>query len=517
MFSWAGWLAWLIALTGCESIPSAPKHEFRAVWVVTSFNIDWPSKSGLSPEVQQKEFLDLLDYQQSLGTNAVIVQVRGSGDALYPSKLAPWSAYLTGTQGKNPEYDPLAFMIEACHERNMEFHAWLNPFRAISHVRFSSVDSQHMARQHPDWTFQYGETAYFDPGLPEVRTHITEVVSELVSSYDLDGVHFDDYFYPYRKGRLPIPDQQTFRTHANGEADLAAWRRNNLNIFVSDIAKTLRTQSPHVKFGISPMGIWRNQADDPRGSKSRVSQTAYDALHADVRTWLEKGWIDYVAPQLYWRMNHPQAGYAELLPWWEANSFGRHLYAGQAMYKFQPTGQKPARWKGADQLVQQMALNRTLPLVKGHVLYSAKALQNLPEDVQQTLKGSRAYPALIPPMSWKDSIPPLAPRNLALKQSGTHITLNWEQAQPAVDGDTARYFVVYRFRIGKAHDLSNPEHIVSIQRAMTFTDTLAQTSKDYTYLVTAFDRGHNESRTCAAAIWSAKAARPYARTTAARK
>lgn len=507
MYSLISLLAMLAACWGGDEpeSPSLPKREFRATWVATAYNIDWPSAKGLSSEAQRAEFLRLLDQQQALGMNAVVVQVRAAGDALYPSELVPWSAFLTGTQGQAPEpyYDPLQFMIEACHARNLEFHAWFNPFRGISHLRFSSVADHNPARVHPEWTFQYGETRYFDPGVPEVRDHLVAVVCEVLRRYDVDGIHFDDYFYPYRRNGRPIPDDATFARHGQGYQDRAAWRRENIDRFIARVADSVAALRPEVKLGVAPVGIWRNQAQDPLGSNSNVDQTAYDVLHADVRKWLQLGWIDYVAPQLYWSTEHPRANYAELLPWWAQNSFGRHLYVGQALFKFKKEAQH-RYWADAQQLPLQLALNLRYPEVQGSIFYSANTLRDHGSEVQHLLgQGHFRHRALIPPMLWKDSIPPLAPSHLSIEAHAQGIALQWQPSDTAADGQGARYYVVYRFAQGVATDLQNPQFIQATLRDTAFVDTQIDPTQNYTYLVTACDRLHNESRTCAAVVWTA--------------
>ena len=498
-------LGWWLTLTSSGCFPddlALPKHEFRATWVATAFNIDWPSEIGLSPAEQRAEFLALLDEQQALGMNAVIVQVRGSGDAIYPSQYAPWSAYLSGTQGHAPEpyYDPLAFMIEACHARNLEFHAWLNPFRAISHLRFSSVADAHAARRHPEWTFPYDQGSYFDPGLPQVQDHLLEVVLEGVRNYDIDGLHFDDYFSPYRRNGQEIPDQATFARHQRHRMERDAWRRDNIDRFIARIADSLHQVKPWVKFGISPMGIWRNRREDPLGSNTQVDQTAYDVLHADVRKWLQEGWIDYVAPQLYWSTEHPQASYAELLRWWSDNAFGRHLYVGHATFKLK--SDRHRHWRNPDQLPEQLRLNLRYPEVKGSVFYSANALRDNPHQVQDWLQGDRfRYPALVPAMPWKDSIPARAPAHLTVKAEGSHVRLHWQPSVQAADGESAAYYVLYRFRQDEPTDLHNPAAIIAVQSDTSYVDMRTAPGQSYLYLITACDRLHNESRTGTAALW----------------
>ncbi|MEM9986965.1 MAG: family 10 glycosylhydrolase, partial [Bacteroidota bacterium] len=470
MYAFISFLALLASSWVSEPEPTPfPKREFRATWVASAYNIDWPSAKGLSTEEQQAEFLQMLDQQQALGMNAIVVQVRAAGDAFYPSRLVPWSEFLTGTQGQAPDpyYDPLAFMIEACHERNLEFHAWFNPFRGISHVRFSSVAQHNPLLRNAEWTFLYGETRFLDPGNPAVQDHLTEVICEVLRGYDLDGVHFDDYFYPYRKNGQPIPDGASFARYGQGYTQRDAWRRSNVDRFIERIADSIQAIRPYVKFGVSPVGIWRNKDQDPLGSNSRVDQTAYDVLHADVRKWLQLGWIDYVAPQLYWSTEHPRANYAELLPWWADNSFGRHLYVGQALFKLKKDQNR--YWHNPRQLPAQLDLNRRYPQVKGSIFYSANAFRDNPHQVLQMLRRQRyRYPALVPGMQWKDSIPPLAPRELRILPHPEGAQLLWQGPESAADEERATYYVIYRYDRGAAISTHDPANIVGIQRDSTW-------------------------------------------------
>ncbi|MCI4671147.1 MAG: family 10 glycosylhydrolase [Bacteroidia bacterium] len=483
-----------------DPAPALPKHEFRAVWVATFHNIDWPSAKKMTSQHQQKEFGKLLDKQQRMGMNAMVVQVRPSGDAFYKSRYAPWSEYISGTQGLPPKpyYDPLEFMINSCHDRNMEFHAWLNPFRAVSHTRFSSVAPQNIVNKHPEWTFQYGSRLYLNPGLPKVRDYLVRVVMEVVKNYDVDGIHFDDYFYPYPKNGEQLPDKQTFEKYGQEFADINSWRRNNIDLFIKALSDSIKVVKPHVKFGVSPVGIWRNRNQDHRGTPVRSNFSSYDMLHADVRTWLEKGWIDYVAPQVYFNIEHPTADYAVLVPWWAKNSFGRHVYVGQALFKSKQGESRP--WRDPNQLPQQLKLNLRYPQIKGSIFFSANSFDTNPMNIEQVLRHERyRFPALIPPMTWKDSIPPFAPQNLKVKgMANGNAFLYWKAPLPAMDGDTASYYVVYRFSQSSKINLQDPSRIIQISKAQTFVDLNRNPKKDYTYVVTAVDRMHNESKTLAA-------------------
>lgn len=473
--------------------PGPPKHELRAVWVATFHNIDWPSAKGLDAATQQLEFTTLLDRQIQNGMNALFVQIRPSGDAFYQSALAPWSEFLTGTQGSPPGYDPLAYMVAQSHQRGMEFHAWMNPFRAISHKRFSSVADNNVALLRPEWCFDYGERTYLNPGLPEVRNYLVQVIMEVVNNYDVDGIHFDDYFYPYENPGDPfVGDQETFRRYGGDFQDIHDWRRHNLDLFIRQLSEEINAAKPWVKFGVSPVGIWRNKRDDPRGSSTTSSYTAYDMLHADVRFWLVKGWIDYVAPQLYWSTDHPSANYNALLPWWVDNSFGRHVYVGHAAFKLGP---KPnTYWKNPSQLPIQLDLRRQYQSqIQGGVFYSAGSFVNNPHGLEDMLRNQyHRYPALIPSMPWKDPLPPLPPAYPDARRQLSQVLLSWSPPPPASDGDTAVRYIIYRFRKQEPEDISRPEKIIGSTNKTFFIDRSHATG-NYYYLVTAMDRLHNES------------------------
>ena len=500
----------LFPLLACatDPPPKAPKREFRAVWVATFHNIDWPSAKGLAPAAQKQEFEELLARQQQNGMNALFVQVRPSGDAFYQSNLAPWSEYLTGTQGTPPGYDPLAFMVDAAHQKGMEFHAWMNPFRAISHKRFSSVAPDNVALIRPEWTFEYGERIYLNPGLPEVRDYLVEVIMEVVTNYDVDGIHFDDYFYPYESDGVAFNgDLATFRAYGEGFEDIHDWRRHNLDLFIQDLSSQIEASKPWVKFGISPVGIWRNKRDDPRGSRTTSSYTAYDMLHADVRFWLVKGWIDYVAPQLYWSTDHPFANYNDLLPWWAENSFGRHVYVGHAAFKLEQ--QQSRYWKNPSQLPIQLDLRRGYgSQIHGGVFYSAGSFESNPHGLEDLLRYRyHKYPSLIPSMPWKDPLPPGAPTDVLARKNLSHTLITWTPPGPAADGDTAVQYVIYRFGLDQPEDISRPDFIIGTSSEPFFIDTQSPPQEVY-YLITAMDRLHNESYPVRGMVTSGKATNP---------
>ena len=290
--------------------------EFRAVWVATFLNIDWPSKPGLPSEQQKEEFITLLDNVKKWNMNAIIVQVKPASDALYRSKLSPWSGYLSGTQGVDPGYDPLGFMVDEAHKRNIEIHAWFNPFRLSSvNANWSSLATDNIAFKHPNWVVRYANQLYLNPGLPEVRDYVIESIMEVVENYQVDGIHLDDYFYPYKVGKLDYPDFAAYSKYGVTFASKADWRRNNINTFVEKLYKNIKSKNSNIEFGISPFGVWRNQSNDPKGSKTKALQN-YDDLYADVLLWMRKGWLNYVAPQLYWHRGHNLADYSTLAEWW---------------------------------------------------------------------------------------------------------------------------------------------------------------------------------------------------------
>ena len=408
-------LTWFVASAQSQS----PNYEFRGVWIATVENIDWPKSKQLTPEEQRASFIRLLDMHQKNGMNAIVMQVRPSGDAFYPSALEPWSEYLTGQQGlaPNPYYDPLEFMIKETHQRGMEFHAWLNPYRAVFNVTRSSVAPNHPTRLYPDWFLVYGDKKYFNPGLPEVRKFTVAVVKDLVKRYDLDAIHMDDYFYPYRIPNKEFPDEKTFKEWGKGMSK-DDWRRSNCDSIILNLHQAIREVKPYVKFGISPFGVWRNQSQDPMGSNTKAGQTNYDDLYADILLWLQKGWIDYVVPQLYWERGHALADYSTLLKWWNDNSYGRQLYIGHGFYR---AGSNPG-WKNPHELPAQIKELRSYRATQGSVYFSSKSFETNPNGWCDTLRNNYyQFPALVPAMPWIDDSSPEAPR--VIKKGGTQFEI----------------------------------------------------------------------------------------------
>ena len=404
---------------------TSPLYEFRAVWVATVENIDWPDKKGMSVEQQKAQFIHLLDMHQHNGMNAIVVQIRPAGDAFYPSQYEPWSEYLNGKQGlpPTPYYDPLAFMIEETHKRGMEFHAWLNPYRAVFNIHTSSISPSHITKIHPDWFLNYGNIKYFNPGLPQVREHVARVVKDLVTRYDIDAVHMDDYFYPYRIAGKEFPDEKTYRQYSRG-LNKEDWRRSNCDSIIKLLFETIRNTNTRVKFGISPFGVWRNKDKDPMGSNTRAGQTNYDDLYADILLWLRKGWIDYVVPQLYWERGHKLCDYDILLEWWNAHTYGRQMYIGHAIER----AGSNAAWKDKNELPNQIKRLRTYNTTQGSVYFNSRMFEKNPNGWSDSLRlNYYALPALLPPMKWIDSIPPSKPGIEKLKNNTYRIFYNGKE------------------------------------------------------------------------------------------
>ncbi|ASA19804.1 glycoside hydrolase family 10 protein [Paenibacillus donghaensis] len=352
------------------SANSQVSGELRGAWISTVYNIDWPSKSGLSVDKQQQEYITMLDKLKAMGINTVFVQVRAASDAIYPSNYVPWARSLTGVEGKNPGYDPLKYMIAETKKRGMEFHAWFNPFRAGTSNTISSLSFKHPARTNPQWVISHENKLIFDPGNREVRQHIINAIMEVVQNYDVDGIHLDDYFYPY--GSVPFNDQETFSMYKGAFVKKADWRRHNINEFVKELSKSIKNENSTIKFGISPFGIWRNKGQDSTGSATN-GNSAYDNQFADARTWINKGWVDYIAPQLYWSVGFKPADYKILVSWWanEVKGTQTKLYIGHAAYKL---GTNNADWGSSNAIIQQLKLNQQYSEVAGSIFFSAKTL-----------------------------------------------------------------------------------------------------------------------------------------------
>lgn len=418
-----------------------PKNEFRAVWIATVVNIDWPKNSWDSVEKQKADFIQILDTYQKLNYNAVVVQIRSVGDALYPTILAPWSRYLTGIEGKapSPDFDALEWMITESHERGFEFHAWLNPYRATFDLKTETLSINHDYNKHREWMIEYGGKYYYNPALPEVQQHLTNIVEEVVIKYDIDAIHFDDYFYPYKVKGIDFNDTASYQKYGNG-LSVDDWRRSNVTAFVKNISFGIKKLKPWVQFGISPFGVWRNKTLDPKGSET-YGTSNYDDLYADPMDWMNNNWIDYIIPQLYWSIDYksPSAvNYYKLLKWWSENTPNNTaLYIGNSTYKIR--GDSDKRWNNVYEIPNQIDFARNYPNVHGNGYFSAKWFINKNQDVVKILKENQyKYPAL-----------PLPVPNLK-KTITERLLIN------SVTKDTASYYIAFQ----KPEQLAKVRYII---------------------------------------------------------
>lgn len=488
----------LCLLAACSTVRERPyssvdpladkqaKREFRGAWIQTAFQSEYQE---MGPVRMKRDFVRKLNRLQACGINAVIFQVRPEADAFYKSEIEPWSRFLTGEQGVAPagEFDPMAFLIEECHKRGMEFHAWLNPYRARTAGNSRLADT-HVYHSHPEWFVTYNKQLLFDPGLPDCRQFICRVVRDIVSRYDVDAIHMDDYFYPYPVAGMPFPDDKSFRKYGlrkgYTEATRDDWRRENVNQLIQEIKRTILLTKPWVRFGISPFGIYRNKRNTPDGSGSNTNGLQnYDDLYADVTYWVKQGWIDYNIPQIYWEIGHPAADYITLVKWWDKNANGGHLYIGQDV----------ARTMKAGQLTRKMRYERALPHVKGNCFWPANEILWNNKGVADSLKRNyHRYPALIPAYTFMHDRAPKRVGKLKTEWTPDGYLLHWTAERSATNPELAAYFVVYRFLDGEPMDLSDPSHIVAITRETGYYLPYEKGRVKYRYVVTPVDRFHNE-------------------------
>ncbi len=441
--------------------PAAPR-EFRAMWVAVVNNIDWPSKPGLPAAQQQEEMLAYVDLAANLRLNAIILQVRPACDAFYPSTIEPWSEYLTGKQGRPPEpaYDPLAEWILAAHRRGIELHAWFNPFRARGTGTKLPLAGNHIANTRRDLVRSYGDFLWLDPGESEARDYSVRVIFDVVRRYDIDGVHIDDYFYPYPQGGVDFPDNAPWQKYLRGGGLLPRgdWRRQNINTFVQALYAGVKSEKPQVKVGISPFGIWR-----PANPPGVHGFDAYSAIYADSKLWLQQGWCDYFVPQLYWKHEARQQPFDGLLQWWLGeNTQARYIWPG--LYTSRVADPK-LNWP-AGEIVAQVNTSRTRMPLPGHVHFSAKALLQNNGGVAEALRTSTySSPAIVPAFPWLDSNVPAAPMFSLCEKQGAW-TLSWDAA-----GENVRFWCVYmltsetwdmRLLPSESHELTLPAGVRAV-------------------------------------------------------
>ena len=467
----------------------SPKREFRGAWIQTVHQSQY---QNMDKATMQTYLTAMLDGLQQMGINAVIFQVRPHADAFYRSSLEPWSRFLTGTQGiaPTPVWDPMQYLIEACHERNMEFHAWLNPYRVKSNLN-EQLAPGHIYHKHPEWFVTYGNQLYFDPGLPESRKFICQVVDDIVSRYDIDAIHMDDYFYPYPIAGKEFPDQKSFARYGNG-LSLSDWRRNNVNFLIQELHQTISQRKPWVRFGISPFGIYRNQKSDPLGSNTNGLQN-YDDLYADVLLWAREGWIDYNIPQIYWEIGHKAADYETLVKWWATHSENRPLFIGQSVTNTiqHADPQNPSM----NQLPRKMALQRAYQTIGGSCQwYAAAVVENQGRYRDALVSEYHKYPALIPVFDFMDDKAPDKVRKMKKIWTEDGYVLFWTAPKAETEMDKAVQYVVYRFGRKEKVNLDDPSHIVAITRNPFYKLPYETGKTKYRYVVTALDRLHNESK-----------------------
>ncbi|MBQ5388676.1 MAG: family 10 glycosylhydrolase [Paludibacteraceae bacterium] len=385
-----------LLFAAAASLMFAAEPYFRAAWISTVANIDFPAKAAIGNyEQQQKDLVAMLDEFKAMNLNAIIFQVRPTADALYKSELEPWSHWLTGKQGEAATYDPLEFVCAEARKRGIDVHVWINPYRVtIPAMNIEDLAPNHMYHKHPEWFVKYGKQWYYAPHLQETRDFLCQVVADLVTRYDIQAIHMDDYFYPYPISGEEFPDAEAFAKDSRGFSDLGDWRRDNVNMAIEQVHNTIMSIKPEVQFGISPFGIWRNKANDPRGSETNGLQN-YDQLYADILLWMEKGWIDYVVPQLYWEIGKKVADYEILAKWWAQYATDKcHVYIGMAPFHLgNPKG--AAAWREGNEICRQLRLNKTVSGITGECYFRACDLLdnrcNLTDSLKQVF-----YPTYVP-------------------------------------------------------------------------------------------------------------------------
>ena len=463
-----------------------PKREFRAAWIATVVNIDWPLGKTNSTEIQKQNLINQLDSLSDAGMNAIFFQVRTECDAFYKSNYEPWSHWLTGEQGKAPKplYDPLQFAINESHKRGMELHAWFNPYRAVRDTALYSLDENHVAVQHPEWIITSKKFKMLDPGLPGVRTHVLNVMDDVLVNYDIDGIHFDDYFYPYGP-KISNEDSLTYLNHSRGIEDLDDWRRDNINLLMKEIYEIVKEKKPFVKFGISPFGIVRNEYAGTNGFNS------FDVIYCDPLNWLDNKIVDYVTPQVYWEIGHSKADYAKLVPWWSKITTEKHLYIGL----FSSRISAPDYDKKKSEMGDQIRLNRSMKNVLGSVYFSAKSITRNWSGLADSMKNDWYKNIALPPtMSWLDSVSSVKPENVHVVETSSGVLIDWNLPNAAIDGEFPNYYLVYKFCSKEKINLSQPENIVAkVLNNKTSYFNLNENDKNCVYVVTSVDRLHNES------------------------
>jgi len=467
------------------------KVQFRGVWIASVRNLDWPSKQGLSVRKIKKEYIKQLDLLKKLGMNAVIVQIRPIADTFYPSEYEPWSEFLSGTQGVAPEkgFDPLAFMIKETHRRAMEFHAWFNPYRAARTEFKANLAPSHIFNLHPEWFVEYGKDVYFDPGITEARKFVEKVIGDVVSRYDIDAVHFDDYYYPYRLEGIEFPDTVSFANNSRGFAleDKDDWRRENVNLLVKELYDTINSIKPWVHFGISPFGVWRNKSQDPDGSDTETLQTNYDDLFGDSQAWVRNGWLDYILPQCYQYLGRDIMDYRVVTRWWSDHNHGVNFYIGQGPFRL-GNDNRGEPWTRGNEIERQLYFNDSIPNLLGSAYFRSKTFFDNPLGVNDVLKDKfYALPAL-PPASHHDGGKTfeLNIRTVSKQVKRRKVYVEWESDK----AENVRYYVIY-----KSEDTSDPKNIIAVTADKSISIKMRSLGIEAGELmITAVDRYRIESK-----------------------
>ncbi len=472
------------------TLSPAQKRQFRGAWI-QAVNGQF---QGLGRDAMQRTLTHQLDELQKDGVNAIIFQVRPECDALYKSDLEPWSRFLTGQQGVAPApyWDPLEWMVDECHKRGMELHAWINPYRAKTKGT-TQLAASHITQREPQSYFRYGEQYILDPASKDNRDYICKVADDIVSRYDIDGFHIDDYFYPYPEAGLAIPDQAEYEANRGGFTTIGDWRRNNVNVFIKQLSETIHERKPWVKFGISPFGIYRNQASDPKNGSATKGLQNYDDLYADVLLWVNNGWVDYCVPQIYWQIGHPTADYETLIKWWDKHCANRPLYIGEDVER--TVKYADPQNAQSHQLPAKHRLHRQMYNVDGTVLWYAKAVVDNVGNYGTMLRQNYwRYPALQPLMPFIDGKAPKAPKKVKAVWTSDGYVLFWKAPKGKKWGDKVTRYVVYRFAKDEQVNTNDASKIVAVT-SDTFLKLPYQDGKTACqYVVTALDRMQNESK-----------------------
>ena len=482
-------LSIIICLLSFSSALAQPKREFRGAWI-QCVNGQF---QGMGTQKMQQTLTYQLDELQKDGVNVIIFQVRPECDALYQSQIEPWSRFLTGQQGKapNPYWDPLQWMIDECHRRSMELHAWINPYRAKTKTT-KELAVSHVAARHPERCFKYDDLLILNPGIPENRDYICNVVRDIVTRYDVDGIHMDDYFYPYPVAGLDIPDNNEYRLHNNGISNKGDWRRYNVNLFIEQFYKTVHEVKPWVKVGISPFGIYRNKRSSAIGSNTNGLQN-YDDLYADILLWVNNGWLDYLVPQIYWEIGNKAADYDTLIRWWNQYAGKRPLIIGEDVER--TVKYKDLRNPNTHQMNAKYALHQEMRNVKGTVLWYAKAVVDNIGSYGSTLRNYYwKTPALQPTMDFIDKTVPKKPRKLKPVWTSDGLKLFWTAPKGKNWRTNAHQYAVYRFEKGEKVNLNDATKLVLITKDNYCSLPYTSGNRKYTYVVTTLNRLHNESK-----------------------